>query len=51
VGILYVHPITHAVGCRTCLGLEYRKRRFKGMAELRHNQTAKSEIFIIIHYK
>lgn len=35
VGVLYVHPITSAIGCRTCLGLEYRKRRFKGMAEVR----------------
>lgn len=33
VGVLFVHPISSAVGCRLCLGLEYRKRRFKGMVE------------------
>jgi hypothetical protein len=41
-GNLYVHPITAIVGCRTCLGLEYRKRRFKGMAELRYDEPEKS---------
>ena len=33
VGVLFIQPITSAIGCRTCLGLEYRKRRFKGMVE------------------
>lgn len=33
VGVLFIHPLTRDVGCRTCLGLDYRKRRFKGMAE------------------
>ena len=33
VGVLFVHPISNAIGCRICLGLEYRKRRFKGMVE------------------
>lgn len=33
VAVLFVHPISSAIGCRLCLGLEYRKRRFKGMAE------------------
>jgi len=33
VGVLFVHPITQAIGCRLCLGLEYRKRRYKGMIE------------------
>jgi hypothetical protein len=33
--VLHVHPVTHAVGCRRCLGLEYRSRRFKGMVENR----------------
>jgi len=33
VGVLFVHPISNAIGCRVCLGLEYRKRRFKGMVE------------------
>jgi len=32
-GNLYVHPISSNLGCRTCLGLEYMKRRFKGMLE------------------
>lgn len=31
--VVYVHPETHIVGCRKCLGLEYRSRRFKGMVE------------------
>ncbi len=31
--VLHVHPITHAVGCRGCLGLKYRSQRFKGMVE------------------
>lgn len=33
VGIIYVHPITNQVGCRHCLGLDYRSRRYKGMVE------------------
>jgi len=33
VGILYRHPITDKMGCRTCLNLDYRKRRYKGMLE------------------
>ena len=33
VGVLFIHPISNAVGCRLCLGLEYRKRRYKGMVE------------------
>ena len=33
VGVLFVHPISQIIGCRLCLGLEYRKRRFKGMIE------------------
>ena len=32
-GTLFVHPVTNEVGCRICLGLDYRKRRFKGMIE------------------
>ena len=32
-GVLFVHPITQILGCRVCLNLEYRKRRFKGMVE------------------
>lgn len=33
VGVLFVHSFTRDVGCRLCLDLDYRKRRFKGMAE------------------
>jgi hypothetical protein len=33
VGKLLIHPLSHKVGCRACLGLEYRKRRYKGMVE------------------
>lgn len=33
VGVLFKHPLTNAVGCRRCLKLEYRKRRYKGMIE------------------
>jgi hypothetical protein len=33
VGTLFVHPISHDVGCRKCLGLEYRSRKYKGMVE------------------
>ena len=32
-GVLFVHPLTNAIGCRKCLGLEYRSRRYKGMLE------------------
>lgn len=33
MGVLFIHPINHLIGCRHCLNLEYRKRRFKGMIE------------------
>lgn len=33
VGTLFVHPLTAAMGCRKCLSLEYRSRRYKGMVE------------------
>ena len=33
VGVLYQHPLSRAVGCRTCLGLKYAKQRHKGMVE------------------
>lgn len=33
VGTLFVHPLTSIIGCRKCLGLEYRSRRYKGMIE------------------
>ena len=35
VGTLFVHPLRHTTGCRGCLGLEYRSRRYKGMVEAR----------------
>lgn len=31
--ILYKHPISNEIGCRGCLNLDYRKRRYKGMIE------------------
>ena len=33
VGVLYNHPISEKIGCRKCLGLDYAKRRYKGMTE------------------
>ena len=33
VGVLFKHPISQILGCRMCLGLEYRCRRYKGMVE------------------
>jgi predicted RNA-binding Zn-ribbon protein involved in translation (DUF1610 family) len=33
VGMLFVQPITRVIGCRKCLGLEYRSRKYKGMIE------------------
>ncbi|PJA39992.1 hypothetical protein CO179_03770 [candidate division WWE3 bacterium CG_4_9_14_3_um_filter_39_7] len=33
VGVLFRHPTSNAIGCRQCLRLEYRKRRYKGMIE------------------
>ncbi len=33
VGIIYKHPIGNYVGCRSCLKIQYRKQRFKGMIE------------------
>lgn len=32
-GVLFRHPVSEAIGCRKCLNLEYRKRRYKGMIE------------------
>jgi hypothetical protein len=32
-GIIYKHPTTTQFGCRKCLNLEYRARRYKGMVE------------------
>jgi hypothetical protein len=33
VGTVFIHPVSHNLGCRECLGLEYRNRRYKGMLE------------------
>ena len=33
VGVLLNHPLQGQLGCRQCLNLEYKKRRFKGMLE------------------
>jgi len=33
VGVLYRHAISQNLGCRGCLGLEYRCRKYKGMLE------------------
>ena len=30
-GVLLKHPLQGTLGCRICLKLEYKKRRFKGM--------------------
>lgn len=34
VGVLFIHPLTQTLGCRTCLGLKYKKSQFKGMVEM-----------------
>jgi len=33
VGVLLIHPLQGELGCRKCLNLEYKKRRYKGMLE------------------
>jgi hypothetical protein len=33
IGVLFQHPYGDLIGCRICLNLEYRKRRYKGMCE------------------
>ena len=33
VGTLFTNAISRNLGCRECLGLEYKKRRYKGMIE------------------
>jgi hypothetical protein len=32
-GTLFQHPISADIGCRVCLGVRYRKSRYKGMIE------------------
>lgn len=33
IGVLLKHPLSDKVGCRKCIGVEYRKIRYKGMLE------------------
>lgn len=33
VGTVFVHALNQNLGCRNCLGLEYKKSRYKGMVE------------------
>lgn len=33
VGVIFKHPLTFHVGCRTCLKIQYKQQRFKGMIE------------------
>ena len=33
VGILFYHPISEYIGCRKCVGADYKDRRYKGMVE------------------
>jgi hypothetical protein len=33
VGTLFIHAVSQNLGCRGCLGLQYRKIRYKGMVE------------------
>lgn len=32
-GALYKHPVSQILGCRKCLGLDYRKHRYSKMIE------------------
>jgi len=32
-GVLYKHPVSQILGCRQCLGLDYRKHRYSKMIE------------------
>jgi hypothetical protein len=34
VGVLLKHPLQNILGCRVCLGVVYKKSRYKGMLEL-----------------
>ena len=33
LSVLLAHPLTRKIGCRRCLGVEYRAKRYKGMVE------------------
>lgn len=32
-GMLFQHPMSENIGCRQCMGIQYRKSRYKGMIE------------------
>lgn len=32
-GVLYNHPVSQILGCRVCLGLDYKKHRYSKMIE------------------
>lgn len=32
-GVLFKEPVSEEIGCRICLGVKYRKSRYKGMVE------------------
>lgn len=32
-GVLYIHPLSGEIGCRHCLHIGYKQRRYKGMIE------------------
>ena len=32
-GVLFMHPVSQQIGCRSCLGIQYRAQRYKGMIE------------------
>ena len=34
-GVLYLHPVSNLVGCRSCLNIEHKSRRYKNMLESR----------------
>ncbi len=33
IGVILIHPMTGKIGCRKCIEVEYRGKRFKGMIE------------------
>ncbi|MEI6480298.1 MAG: hypothetical protein WCO12_02135 [bacterium] len=35
VGVLLKHPLQNILGCRLCLGIVYKKSRYKGMQEVK----------------
>ena len=32
-GVLFMHPISEQIACRTCLNIKYRAQQYKGMME------------------